>query len=76
MQGGRKERKKGKRGTRKCIEEGKSEGRQRSKPRELAAPPAPPSSWTGSQSCTGVWAQGGCRDPGRRAECLRDVFIP
>lgn len=45
-------------------------------PGELAAPPAPPSSWTGSQRLYWGVGTGRLRSPGRRAECLRDVFIP
>lgn len=78
-----KEREKGERretGKRKCIEEGKEEEREEKRARQ--AEKQAPGGWQPSVPglAAGRWCWGvgtGRRwSPGRRAECLRDVFIP
>lgn len=68
---------------RKCTEEctekerERDQGSQRCKPREARSPsgPRPPSGLAARRLRRGA-GTGRWRSPGRRAECLRDVFIP
>lgn len=54
----------------------RDQGRQKSKPRGAGSPlPLPPPGLAAGRQCWGVGV-GRRRRPGRKAECLRDVFIP